>query len=1762
MRETVNNKVFIKLLIFALGLSLSSIDGGYCSELINYTEDKTGSDYTYSVTDKDGNTHYYKVNLNHSKMSTNSDIKFEKSGSAAQAPVWNDETKSATGTIEIVLPHNNNPENPKKTYYTYSTQIQDKVYSDTKENITKDLGTTSGTVTGLNLYVNPTSVGSESESILIKDNKTLVNFVNTSKYDKDVNLQKGAINNDNNEVDLINADFINNSSELTAATTAPDISGASTRTTTYIFGGAINNFTNGTINQVIGNFINNSTKGDAYNNKATCVDIISNGSVIFNNGNIESIIGNFINNSASSYTDGVGIYYNRSYARGAAIYNIKHIGNIVGDFIGNKVISESLNDGTSTMGYSINYGGAIHNSGTINSITGNFIDNHSITKTNADTDNYGGALYSNILIESIDSNFINNSLVSTTPASAKLKGGALYFEQGYKYNNESNIRGSFINNNATIYVVDDIPNACYGTGVDAMGGAAYIESKHVDSITSDFINNYINIDSNLHNINSNAYRGLGGAIYNDMAAINTLTGNFISNYVNINEINIGSYAATSNIARGGAVYNDTTSTIQSINGDFINNSVNINAVSNDSVKKATATVQGGAIYNLYGDLNGSEGAYYTDSTGINLITGNFINNYASAKVSNGGAAVVNAIGGAIYNFGNGTFVGTVTGDFLNNYATAFAIGTDKSTSSAIAQGGAIYNGRSETYYNYMSEIDTLNSNFVGNHVDACFVDLDSLSTTGTAYGGAVYNGIGAIIGSINGDFVGNYAKAGITDALVDTKSGNAEGGAIYNDGAGNIGDINGNFVGNFAKSSGSSYGGAISNRLGNMKYLIGDFVNNFAEGDTIAQGGAIYSTGTISGTNGDFVNNYAISNGQSAGGAIYSQYVNYDIVSNFINNYASGSESARGGALYNLNTTKNITGDFLNNYVISNNDSSGGAIHNMSNILTIDGNFTGNHADGMLSAAGGAIYNKGKIDGLNSGINGTFSNNYVNINAQNAPSLKKAKGGAIYNDSGSSIGIITGDFIENSVNVTSTTDIADANGNINASGGAIHNEGTLSRIIGNFAGNSVKATSTNDFDTVKGNVKAHGGAIYNTGNILGTSPTGKKVYTVYIEEYVLENETTGETISVWEDLGDIDTKIENAIAKGKKIRIIKEEPWVFTVDEDEWQEIINGSGDWEGVVTTEPVVNVSYENLWRPEGGLVNTQFIGNSAIAKSNTPNAKVSALGGAIYTTSDLSIVADGSVDLNNGNVVFKDNYTLNNDVKDDNAIYVASSNAALTLEQKNGGNIYLYDNIRGIDGYKVNIAGDKSGTVHMLNDIHNANVLLSNININTINNNAHTYNFNSLNVNGAINMTADVDLANNKMDHFEANNNYTIADNASITVSQLNLFNDSHLESQSILFAEEDLAPIVSSPVKEAYSPLYKYNISYSVGGDKKGYFNFARDFNPAVKSSPVLTQTGLKAAMNATMGYAFQHADMFSKFHSIDRFAMINENKYALDNSTPASTDFNTNLSGLNYSEVNKGLWLKPYAVFERIPLKNGPEVDSISYGSVVGYDSNFKELRKGWYGVTTGYLGYNGAHLSYDDVTTTMNGGILGGTQTWYKGNFWTALTLMGGASVSESDTMYGHEENTSIMAGIGSKSGYNFELASGKLILQPIWFMNYSFMKTFDYTNAAGLKIDSAPLHTIQLNPSFRVIGNLKHGWQPYASVGMVWNLMNTTNVHAAGVKLPEMSVRPYVEYGLGIQKQVGDRFTGFTQAMVRNGGRNGVALTFGFRWALGKGQK
>ena len=155
--------------------------------------------------------------------------------------------------------------------------------------------------------------------------------------------------------------------------------------------------------------------------------------------------------------------------------------------------------------------------------------------------------------------------------------------------------------------------------------------------------------------------------------------------------------------------------------------------------------------------------------------------------------------------------------------------------------------------------------------------------------------------------------------------------------------------------------------------------------------------------------------------------------------------------------------------------------------------------------------------------------------------------------------------------------------------------------------------------------------------------------------------------------------------------------------------------------------------------------------------------------------------------------------------------------------------------------------------------------------------------------------------------------------------------------------------------------------------------------------------------------------------------------------------------------------------------------------------------------------------------------------------------------------MYGSEDFTMLMAGIASKTGYNFEFKDGAYIVQPNIMLAYSFVNTFDYTNAAGVRINADPLNSFYIAPGVKFIANMKDGWQPYVSVRMNWNVMDETDMTAAQTSLPEMSVKPYISYGVGVQRRWSERLTGFLQTMLRSGGRNGIAFSTGFKYAFGK---
>lgn len=429
---------------------------------------------------------------------------------------------------------------------------------------------------------------------------------------------------------------------------------------------------------------------------------------------------------------------------------------------------------------------------------------------------------------------------------------------------------------------------------------------------------------------------------------------------------------------------------------------------------------------------------------------------------------------------------------------------------------------------------------------------------------------------------------------------------------------------------------------------------------------------------------------------------------------------------------------------------------------------------------------------------------------------------------------------------------------------------------------------------------------------------------------------------------------------------------------------------------------------------------------------------------------------------------------------------------------------------------------------------------------------------------NIFVDVDLANKSMDKLTANNSsYT---GGKLNVAGMNLLSDAIKDFTSINFTEDNNLKshvAYTGDSKVAYSPIYKYNVNYNANngnfefkrGNGGGGGNASDAFNPAVLTGPVGAQLGSYLTQLNTYEQAFANMDMLMLMPRAQRIAMKYANKYASTQGTGEGgvITFSPN----QIPEEQKGLWFRPFATFENVGLKNGPNVKNIGYGSLFGGDSDLLELKHGWDMQYSFYGGYNGSNQYYNGVSIYQNGGSLGASSTWYKDNFFTGLTANVGANVGEASSMYGNEDFTMLATGIASKTGYNWELANGKFIVQPSFLMSYTFVNTFDYTNAAGVRISSDPLHAIQIAPGLKFIGNLKNGWQPYIGLQMVWNVMDRARFKANDVSLPNMSVDQYFQYGIGLQKRIGDRFTGFGQAMLRNGGRNGIALQFGFRWAI-----
>lgn len=1053
--------------------------------------------------------------------------------------------------------------------------------------------------------------------------------------------------------------------------------------------------------------------------------------------------------------------------------------------------------------------------------------------------------------------------------------------------------------------------------------------------------------------------------------------------------------------------------------------------------------------------------------------------------------------------------------------------------------------RTITYkYNQGDAID----GSITNDSTSANIARDFVNTDGTL----ILNNENATISNITGNFIANKNTDGSTGNYLGNGQYDYIGGKLI-DNKGHIDNIKGNFAINEAK-----YGLIYNNKNATINKIEGLFVDN--------SGYAVSNRGIIKSILADFIKTGGINND---GGTIT------NIVGDFIKS-----------SIYNDDgTINNIKGNFIESKI----SNLGGSIDKIEGTFTNGKGSSAYHTDAMLYNSGYSsnqnlikliladfIANQGggiaNIYGGITDIIGTFvGNSIISGGTSNTYGGSVAFGSAIYNEKSyydpqhgekfSFIDNITGVFLENKVIAKDNCDPSGNRVEGTAAGGAIFNGGTINSITDSFFYN-------NHAEAESG--KAQGGAIFNTyheghSDYLKAGVIGKIQNTSFIENYAKSESGTAQGGAIWSN---------------RDLNIVA----------DNGESVFSGNYVQNGDKKDSQAIFVT---------NMIENKYLGysHSKWFYQNEPHKTAVTLNS-----------------INNGKIIFNDKITGETTKTPINKYYDRwDSDADKYILQ------YVDDDYNKIDTPtevsvtpELKITGDSSSVVQLNNNIENMDISLSGTNLHLgardnvldgnnldlqsgtlsmVNNQVGVASLNNVTLSGNTNFVADVDLANEQMDRITATNYGT--HQGKLNVVGMNLLSDSTKDVTEIYFAQPGLKNNVvngmpanggynlpSTAQTTFYTPIYKYNAIYD-NRDNGGYFMFTKGdkiltpsggggitvtptgnpsdaFNPSVLAPSVASQAGANATMNQTFNYAFQNSDNFMTIPYLERVAIKTANRYALS-PTGDATDVGTFSPLFNAQNETSSAWVKPYASFENIPLKNGPKVSNITYGTLVGFDTPIKSIRHGWDRAWTGYVGYNGASQRFSGVDATQNGGLVGGTLTLYKGNFFNATTISSGAIVGDNRTMYGTDNYTMLMAGVGNKTGYNFEFKEGKIIIQPSMLLSYTFVNTFDYTNAAGVKIKNDPLHAIQIAPGVKFIVNTKNGWQPYIGVNMIWNLLDKSKVSANDVRLPEMSIKPYVQYGVGIQKRFKDRYMAFGQAMIQNGGRNGISLTAGFRWAIGK---
>lgn len=1071
-------------------------------------------------------------------------------------------------------------------------------------------------------------------------------------------------------------------------------------------------------------------------------------------------------------------------------------------------------------------------------------------------------------------------------------------------------------------------------------------------------------------------------------------------------------------------------------------------------------------------------------------------------------------------------------------------------------------------------------------------------------GGAIYvYGTSGLVGD-------NTLK--ISDSLFESNHTNKTGGAI---GVNNLGPSDFKIEINdttFTNNNSTGYGGAIdvtTGGIGNVTLNLDNATFNGNE-STKSDGGAIaYEKGNITSniSNSTFTNNTA-----NNGGAIYNGIKNLTI-SNTIFDGNKTNDGGKGGAIYNAGSISLSQTEFKqsSDTIYMANDS---AAHFISGTNTLNGSISSENATSEIKNKGTLILNAD-----NSGYTGTYTqeSGQTDVNAsstffggettiadgvlnwntlKNYNSTLKVEKGAlnIGNVNKASLSLNSNSYIKKDtlVNINSKGEIKlnggsitlDDNdiwaGNISigdentvgrgtltidgltSNGGIFANGGTIDIISGRLtasAGDVIKEATTvkikdNALLAVRGgdvtlgattDWASKGGVLLTDGTLtVKDFASSNGIFQANSGKLMLENST----FTVGKD-SFINSSVETNIDSNSKLQIT-DNGWVTIGDNDIWNGEVSLAGGTLNYERTESTRSTMTGDLIATSGNLnllkdsyINIKSPSNiaQAVSVDIQKGATVEISNGAEFNLDSndkwnglIKNELDGI--LKTGNV---NNSAFGGMLQQNKGVSIFDNKSNITIDGKDsyilGGTVEIKN------GSALNIGSGVADNHFFVSDLNMTN----NSALNAMNSVLNKYQIsNDMIVEGKNNLSIDIDGRNKVGDAFIINN-LTSNTNGTLNVADFNFIGLAPIDRQFKIrvFDANSINDKVNftSTDKEIFTPIGYYNLQSAGGG---WYTSNMTRYNPQVFRGQVATL--------ASFNNQLMIDDMLLNHVTLDSERLLAQSKNA---NIYASTL--PQFAPYQYKKEDGGLWYKSYVNFENLSLTQGLKVGNNSYGSLVGADFPVIKLKHGWRLMPTAYIGYNGAHQTFNGVGMYQNGGQGGLMGTFMKDNFIGSVVAYGGGYNNEMSVAGNTDRAGNWFAGTAAKLAYNFH-PTKHFTIQPTAFMSYNIFGRQNWgTDFGSMSMNSGLLNGINVAPGMNFI-YAKETWSVYATFQYMYNINEQVGGRAGNVDLASVKMEHgYIQYGLGVTKTWKDRLNSFFQIVFRNGGRTGVGFQLGLNYTF-----